>query len=471
MTQIPVSAEIGTETRCRVTRLSARSVRAVGGTVWGTVRTAARAPFTTRARAEVFYALAGLPLGIAGAGFVVVTSALGVVLLVTFVGLPLIAGSSAGARGLGAARRWLARALLHLTVDPPGPARAAPGFLGWASAGIRDGAGWRARAYLLISLPLSAVTFAVVLVFWAYGLLFIASPIRWSLGYVSTYHDAHGRVRRTVLDYGDYHFDSWPKILLLVLQGILMLLAAPWVLHAAVAVEKKLINALLGPSRTARRVQALERTRALAVEDAAARLRRIERDLHDGAQAQLVALAVKLGLATSKLAAGRPDGELDLPRIRELVGAAHLGAKEVIVELRDLARGIHPAVLDTGLSSALTTLAARSPVPVELRADVPAEGPTRPSAAVEAIAYYCAAELLTNAVKHADARVITVDAAQHSGVLRLQVGDDGVGGAEVKACGGLAGLAERAATVDGRLALHSPPGGPTVVTLELPLRA
>ncbi|MDT3438634.1 sensor domain-containing protein [Pseudofrankia sp. BMG5.37] len=435
------------------------------------LRAAVRAPFTARAWAELAYAVAGFPLGILGAAYVVVTFVLGTGLLVTLVGLPVIAAFSAGARLLGAVRRALARALLHLAVEAPERARRAPGFVGWVGAGVGDSAAWRARAYLLISLPLSVMSFAVVVFFRGYGLVLIASPILWSFGYVgSSYRDAHGHERQAVLDYGDLHVDTWPEILLLVLQGMVMLLAAPWVLRGVLSVETWLIPALLGPSGTARRVRDLERTRALAVEDAAAQLRRIERDLHDGTQAQLVALAMKLGLASEKLdAAGDTPAEVDLPRLRELVGAAHRGAKEAIVELRDLARGIHPPVLDTGLGTALTTLAARSPVQVDLQVDVPADASNRPSAAIEAIAYYCAAELLTNAVKHAGARRITVDAARRGGMLRLRVRDDGTGGAHAATGGGLAGLAERVGTVDGRLVLDSPPGGPTVMTVELPL--
>ncbi len=149
------------------------------------------------------------------------------------------------------------------------------------------------------------------------------------------------------------------------------------------------------------RVRELERSRAGLVEDSAVRLRRIERDLHDGAQAQMVAVAMKLGLATEKLG-GMINGTAppDLERVLELVDAAHRGAKEAIAELRDLARGIHPPVLDHGLGIALTTLAARSDVPVELVVDLP----ERPAAAIETIAYFCAAELLSNVAKHSGAR-------------------------------------------------------------------
>src|ERR1700734_4289049 len=217
-----------------------------------------------------------------------------------------------------------------------------------------------------------------------------------------------------------------------------------------------------------RRVRELEQTRAQAVDDSAARLRQIERDLHDGAQAQMVAVTMKLGLAMKKL--GRMvdgTGQTDLDRVLELVAAAHRGAKEAVTELRDLARGIHPPVLDHGLGAALTTVAARSDLPVELILDLP----ERPSAAIETIAYFCAAELLANVVKHSDARHATLEAVHAPGLLRVRVTDDGSGGARVEARGGLAGLAERVRPVDGRLQVASPPGGPTVITVELPSHA
>jgi signal transduction histidine kinase len=217
-----------------------------------------------------------------------------------------------------------------------------------------------------------------------------------------------------------------------------------------------------------RRVRELEQSRAHVVDDSAARLRRIERDLHDGAQAQMVAVAMKLGLAREHLG-GMVDagGQTDLKRVLELVAAAHQGAKQAITELRDLARGIHPPVLDHGLDTALTSLAARSDLPVQLALELP----ERPSAAIETIAYFCAAELLANAAKHSGARHATLEAVHMPGLLRVRVGDDGTGGARIEARGGLAGLAERVKTVDGRLQISSPPGGPTVVAVELPSHA
>jgi len=217
-----------------------------------------------------------------------------------------------------------------------------------------------------------------------------------------------------------------------------------------------------------RRVRELEQTRTHLVDDSAARLRQIERDLHDGAQAQMVAVTMKLGLAVKKLGGMTGGaGQTDLDRVLELVVAAHRGAKEAVTELRDLCRGIHPPVLDQGLGIALTTLAARSDPPVDLAIDLP----ERQSAAIETIAYFCAAELLTNVTKHSGARHATLEAVHLPGLLRVRVSDDGRGGARVEARGGLAGLTERIRAVDGTLRLSSPPGGPTVITVELPSRA
>jgi signal transduction histidine kinase len=257
--------------------------------------------------------------------------------------------------------------------------------------------------------------------------------------------------------------------------GVALLVAAPWIGPLAALAALPLAGAALIfwtvhrlQQDSLRRVSELERSRAHLVDDSAARLRRIERDLHDGAQAQMVAVAMKLGLAREKLCVAI-DGTAppDLERVLELVDAAHRGAKEAISELRDLARGILPPVLDDGLGTALTTLAARSDVPVELTIDLP----ERPSAAIETIAYFCAAELLTNVAKHSSARHAILQVGPGPGLLRVRVSDDGSGGARVEARGGLAGLADRVRTVDGSLQISSPPGGPTVIAVELPSHA
>jgi signal transduction histidine kinase len=260
-----------------------------------------------------------------------------------------------------------------------------------------------------------------------------------------------------------------------VALGVALLAAAPWVGPLAALAALPLAGAALIFWTVHRlqqdsllRVHELERSRAHLVDDSAARLRRIERDLHDGAQAQMVAVAMKLGLAREKLSAAiGGTAPPDLNRVLDLVDAAHRGAKEAINELRDLARGILPPVLDDGLGTALTTLAARSDVPVELTIDLP----ERPSAAIETIAYFCAAELLTNVAKHSTARHAILQVANGPGLVRVRVSDDGSGGARVEARGGLAGLADRVRTVDGSLQISSPPGGPTVIAVELPSHA
>jgi signal transduction histidine kinase len=193
----------------------------------------------------------------------------------------------------------------------------------------------------------------------------------------------------------------------------------------------------------------------------------VERDLHDGAQVRLAALAMGLGMAKEKLGDGQPVDPGQMASIRDLVGAAHHSAKEALVELRDLARGIHPPVLDAGLADALATLAARSLVPVKLTTDIR----ERPTPAIEAIAYFCAAELLANVTKHSGANKAEIAALQRGDSLRLRISDDGVGGTDPTSGSGLPGLVQRVRTVDGTLTLNSPEGGPTVVTIDLPLRA
>jgi signal transduction histidine kinase len=198
------------------------------------------------------------------------------------------------------------------------------------------------------------------------------------------------------------------------------------------------------------------------VDEAEARLRGIERDLHDGAQVRLAALAMTLGEIKENL-----EHAADPERTISLAVAAHRNAKETLAELRDLAKGIHPAVLDRGLPAALAVLAEASAVPVGLTVDLAG----RPSPAIEAIAYFCAAELLANVAKHSGASRADISVSDESGRLVVSVTDDGAGQATLKPGGGLAGLVERVQTVDGLLSVDSPPGGPTTMTVELPVRA
>jgi signal transduction histidine kinase len=392
-----------------------------------------RAPLARRSWIEFRYAIISLPLGIVGFVFTAASLYAGALLAVTFFGLPLIAVSSRGARRLGTVNRNMADRLLGLRVPAPAAFRPGPGFFGWLQSGLTDRVAWRARGYLVLKLPMSVLSSGVAIYFRAAAVVYMLSPL-------------------------------WGQALLHFMLGVALWLAAPWILRAVLQLDLLLIRGLLGPTSLSRRVEDLERTRADAVDDAAARLRRIERDLHDGTQADLVAVAIKLGLAKEKLDAGT---RADVERARQLVDTAHRTAKEAIVELRDLARGIHPPALDSGLEAALTTLAARSPVLVDLVVEIP----QRPSPAIETIAYFCAAELLTNVAKHSGARHATLEVVHVEGLLRVRVTDYGHGGARADAGRGLTGLASRVRTVDGWMDISSPRGGPTVVTAELPSHA
>jgi signal transduction histidine kinase len=439
-----------------------------------------RESFGRAGRQERAYAALGLLLAIPTFALVAVGIMVGFGMSLSFAGmlagLPLLMVTLLGARQFGALHRRLARRLLGLQVEPPPPLPRPDGVLHRVGARLTDPVAWRACAYLLLKLPVAALAGVLASYVLIYGVPYLTFPIWWEILHATgaVIHVPQWLAWWTadpLVVAGQVH--SLAVSFALVPVGASVFLWAPLATKHTNNMDRKLIAGLLGPSLP-HRVRELERTRASAVEDSAARLRRIERDLHDGAQAQMVAVAMKLGLAREKLGGpsrpAGPDGlvaQADVERALELVDAAHRSAKEAIVELRSLARGIHPPVLDHGLGTALATLAARSGLPVELVADLP----QRPSAAIETIAYFCAAELLANVAKHSGARHATLEAVHVPGLLRVRVSDDGTGGARVVGQGGLAGLAERLRTVDGRLDISSPPNGPTVVTVELPSRA
>jgi signal transduction histidine kinase len=247
--------------------------------------------------------------------------------------------------------------------------------------------------------------------------------------------------------------------LLAALIGLGLLFVAPVLTRALAIADTSAARRLLGSPQPdlAARIGELESSRAQVIDAAEAERRRIERDLHDGAQQRLVSLAMELGRAKAKFGSD-PDAAA------AIVGMAHEQAKEALAELRNLVRGVHPPVLtDRGLDPALSGLAALSPVPVTVRADLQDRLP----APVEAIAYFVVAEALTNIAKHAGASHADVTVSQHGGQLTVEVTDDGIGGAD-PAGEGLSGLAARVAGVDGHMRVISPPGGPTSIQVVLP---
>jgi signal transduction histidine kinase len=422
-----------------------------GGSPAAPALAVARAPFTGRAWRELLFCAIEVPLGFCVLVFPIALLALplGVALLVL---APRIA------RRLGAAHRRLAARLLGEDIPGPPPIRRGRGVGGWLGATVRDGPGWRAAAYLLVKLPVTVGELYAVF-FAAAGLANLTYPFWWPL-FRNHPPDVRLGPVYALTPFGALRIETFPGTFAACAAGAAMVLAAPWAARAVSSADRRLMRGLLGPGRLAQRVADLEQSRALAVDDSAAMLRRLERDLHDGAQVRLATLAMNLGMAREKL------GDDASPEVRELVDAAHQGAKEALIDLRNLARGIHPPALDNGLADALATLAASSAIPAGLTAAIP----QRPAPAIETISYFCAAELLANAAKHSYANRVTIEVAEHDQMLVLRVGDDGRGGADPARGSGLSGLAQRVRTVDGSLEIASPPGGPTQITVRLPLR-
>jgi signal transduction histidine kinase len=246
-----------------------------------------------------------------------------------------------------------------------------------------------------------------------------------------------------------------------IVEGLLSLVFWWWPKRAALYADAHLIKWLLSPSKKAMlasRVQQLAESRAETVDSQAAEIRRIERDLHDGAQARLIALGLNLGMAADAV-------ETDPQTARALLADAQAASSQALAELRGLVRGIHPPVLaDRGVVGAVHALALATPLPVEVNADLPG----RLAAPVESAAYFAVAEALANVIKHSGAKLARVTLRHSDGVLHMAVEDDGRGGAVVGAGSGLRGIERRLGTFDGTLNVTSPSGGPTVVIMELP---
>jgi signal transduction histidine kinase len=315
----------------------------------------------------------------------------------------------------------------------------------WRDPGVR-----RRAAHQLIAAPVGVLTSGFTYVLLSGALALLAMPL---LGL--------GASADGTTTYGIPFVDTGGGRALLAGLGLVLLLAAPAVLRALAAADTALARALLGPvpEVLARRVDELERSRARVVDAGEAERRKLERDLHDGTQQRLVALGMTLGRAKSRY-------KQDPAAVGELLDDAHQQAKDAVTELRGLIRGLHPPVLtDRGLDAALSAIAVRCPVPVQLTVEID----ERPSSTVEAIGYFVVAEALTNVARHSRAGHASVTVRrERGGPVWITVVDDGVGGADPDRGTGLRGLADRVSGVDGQLRVDSPVGGPTVLTVELP---
>jgi signal transduction histidine kinase len=399
---------------------------------------------------DTVYLVTGLPMGILTFTVAVTGWSTGLGLLITLLGFPVLLVTAFALRGLS----HVERARASLVVDEPLVARYRQPEKPTLGARIKnvfhDAQNWRdlAWALLLLGVGIAGFTVAVTAIGTVVGLIF-APAWTWALW------DSADPV-----DLGLFHVDDlWTAF---AATGI-GIAAAPLglaLIRGTAAGSGALARALLAPrtEELEERVEVLQATRAGAVDAAAAELERIERDLHDGAQARLVAIAMDLGLAQQKL-------DEDPEHARQLLAEARDGASAALVELRDLARGIRPALLaERGLAEAVRAFAARSPVPATVTADL---GDGRMPEPVESAAYFVVAEALTNVAKHARARRATVSLVRRGEALEVLVVDDGHGGASLDGSG-LKGLRARVEALDGTLGVASPAGGPTMLRAELP---
>ena len=291
------------------------------------VRTILREPFQRRTWAELAFFLISGAVACGAVLFVIVTLSAGVLLTVVFVGLLVIAGSLRATRGIGSWHRALARGLLDEPIADPEPFRPPPGFFGWLGAALRDGAAWRALAYSLIKMPLLLFGVWFGLSVWIEAFLCFSSLLTGSRGSVAGFGPFGGRINIGPVGPGSSGVVH-PGVVFV--YGAILVFVAPWAMRLVVYIDRRLMHLLLGPDSMSVRVRSLEASRAQTLDASAATLRRIERDLHDGTQAQLVALAMQLGQAKEELATG---DQMDIEQIRLLVDQAHKGAKEAIVEL------------------------------------------------------------------------------------------------------------------------------------------
>jgi len=416
------------------------------------IRAFIRSILDARTYGRILYLVLALPLGVAEFTFLVTAISFGFSTAITLIGIPVLIGSVYAWRWLADLERRLIGSLVGTEI--PSPYRPDPAGGRWwtrFAARMADPATWKDLAFLLLQLPLGILSFSVTVAVFGFGLRLLFAPV-----YYEPFAD------------GDWiawlGVDTLAEAFALVPLGALVLLAGIPALGALGRLYGWLAVQLLGsnadPELTAQ-VTELQGARSRIIAAADEERRRIERDLHDGAQQRLVALALNLRMAEQRAA----DGD---PTTVDLVRAAGEEANLALKELRDLARGIHPAILtNRGLPAALEDLASRVTVPVEVVA-APDE---RLPGAVEAAAYFVVSECLANIGKHADAEAATVAVKAQNGHVTVEVSDDGVGGAALDAGSGIQGLADRVGALSGSLAVDSAPGAGTRVTAVIPLNA
>ncbi|MGH4025752.1 MAG: sensor histidine kinase [Pseudonocardiaceae bacterium] len=405
------------------------------------------------------YLLAGLPIGIAAFVVAVVGFCLGLGLFVVWLGLPVLVGTLAAARGFARLERSLVQSVTGAALPPHHyPAPSGRGLSRLLRA-LRDPQSWRDLLHMVLAFPLRVASFAIS-VPWVIGglggLLYVLWE--WALPLNPQDPDSH-----TLIELITGNDTRLADILFTTACGAVLLGSAPFVLRGLTALQTGLAKALLTSETAALRArteQLVDRRRAAAAAEAQT-LRRVERDIHDGPQQRLVRLNMDLEAAARRL-------DDDPEAARPLVTEALTQSREALAELRAVSRGIAPPILaDRGLGPALAAAAARCPVEVSL--DVALAGGQRLAEVVENAAYFVVTEALTNVAKHSAARQCTVQVVVDGAQVHVRVVDDGRGGAHPGKGHGLAGLADRLAAIGGRLQLDSPAGGPTRLDADIPL--
>ena len=411
-----------------------------------------RAPWSPRSWRQALYLAGGIPAQLAApalvaAGFLTKPRWLLplIFLIIVFFATPALTAWQRHRLRAAAGVEILAQPAIEHRLSPAGIVAAA-----------RSPATWRQLGYHLVAAPLLAAAAIAACVTWLAGLL---ATLVYAYAWTRSPGSLLARGQSSPLDHLHRTLPI-PADVLLTLGGLVLLAAAPQLTAAVAALDARIAQALLGPSRAEElehRVEHLTQTRTGAVDAADAERRRLERDLHDGTQQRLVALAMNLGLARVQAQTAE--------QAHQALAEAHEDAKAALAELRNLVRGLHPVVLeDRGLDAALSGITARMSIPVRLTVDLP----RRPAATIEAVAYFVVSESLTNITKHAQASQAEVVVQRAADRLHIIVSDDGVGGADPSRGSGLTGLAKRAASVDGTFEIASPPGGPTLITVDLP---
>jgi signal transduction histidine kinase len=403
-----------------------------------------------RTYGRIGYLIVAGVLGVVEFVFLVTTISVGVGLAVTLIGIPILMASVYGWGLLAEGERRIIAALTGTII--PSPYRPVPDKASWWTrlrARLADPATWKDLTFLLLQFPFGLVSFILAVVVLSVGIHGLVLPFwYWSVP--------------DGVDYGILRVDQlWEALAMVPVGAVVLLLGVP-ALSALGRLYTSYAQVLLGsnldPAVTAQ-MSDLRDARSRIIEAADAERRRIERDLHDGAQQRLVALALTLRMAEKRAS----EGDAEAP---ELVRQAGDEAGLALKELRDLARGIHPAILtNRGLPAALDDLAGRASVPVEVTAAPEDRLPDQ----VEATAYFVVSECLANVDKHAQATGATVAVTTAGGQLRVTVADDGVGGAALDGGSGLQGLRDRVGALEGTLAVESQPGEGTKVSATIPL--